>query len=206
MLVLRRFLLAALAVASLALAMLVAGRPAMAHTGHEIGALASGFAHPFGGLDHLLAMLGVGVWAAQLSTDDRAALWRTPLAFVAAMVAGAAVAILGAPLPLVELGILGSVLLVGLLILAAPKALLPAWAPPALVALFAVFHGYAHGAELPDAAHPMAYGAGFVAATALLHLAGIALGLGVRRGLGAQAVRALGGLLALGGAALALAV
>ncbi|HNB27986.1 MAG TPA: HupE/UreJ family protein [Alphaproteobacteria bacterium] len=176
--------------------------PAMAHTGvHLFGesGFVAGFSHPLLGLDHLLAMLGVGIWAAQLGGR---ATWLVPAAFVSVMVAGAALALSGAALPMVEFGIGGSVLAIGGLI--ALGARLPLVVAMGVVGLFALFHGHAHGTELPGFAHPAAYGAGFVLATALLHAAGFGIALLLR----AQATRLplrLGGLVmaAVGGYLLA---
>lgn len=152
----------------LALAILVAATPAHAHTGGHVGGFASGFGHPFLGLDHLLAMVAVGIWAGQAGGRS---LWIVPAAFVAAMAAGGALAVAGIGLPLVEAGILASVVLLGLLIAAAVRLPLPAAA--AIAALFALFHGQAHGAEMPAAASPLLYGLGFLGATALLHALGV---------------------------------
>ena len=152
--------------------------PALAHTGigaHGNGFVA-GFAHPLMGLDHMLAMLGIGIWAAQL---DRRATWLVPAAFVVVMIGGAALALSGAALPMVEFGIAGSVLVIGGLV--AFGARLPLPLAMSLVGAFALFHGFAHGTELPGFAHPPAYGAGFVAATALLHGAGFGLAVLARR-------------------------
>jgi urease accessory protein len=147
----------------------------------------AGFAHPFGGLDHLLAMIAVGLWAAQLGGR---ALWAVPAAFVAMMAVGGAAAMTGMALPNVELGITGSLLVLGALILAWAK--LPVWAGVALVGFFAVFHGHAHGAEMPAETTALGYAAGFVLATALLHGIGLAAGLYMQRGVSAWLVR-LGG-------------
>jgi urease accessory protein len=152
--------------------------PALAHTGvgaHSHG-FAAGFLHPLMGLDHLLAMLGVGVWAAQLG---KRATWLVPAAFVAVMIAGAGLALAGAPLPMVEFGIAGSVLMIGALIAFGTR--MPVGLAMGLVGLFALFHGHAHGSELPGFAHPAVYGAGFAAATALLHVAGVGITLAVRQ-------------------------
>ena len=150
-----------------------AASPALAHTGvgffGESG-FAAGFLHPLLGLDHLLAMLGVGIWGAQLGGR---AIWLVPASFVAVMIAGAALALAGAPLPMVEFGIGGSVLIMGGLI--ALGARMPLALAMGLVGLFALFHGHAHGTELPGFAHPAAYGAGFVLATTLLHAAGFGI-------------------------------
>jgi urease accessory protein len=177
---------------------------ALAHTGHmEPGGFLHGFAHPLGGADHLLAMIAVGLWAAQIGGR---ALWALPLAFVGTMILGGLYGMAGLPLPSVELGILGSVLVLGGLIALQPR--LPVAACAAIVALFAVFHGFAHGVEMPEAASPQAYGLGFALATALLHGAGIALILAVKalvRGMaGRLTVRGSGALIGLGGVALAL--
>jgi urease accessory protein len=147
-------------------------RAADAHTPGAAGAgLAEGFAHPLLGLDHLLAMVAVGLWAAQLGGR---ALWLVPLSFMTMMAVGGAVA-LTSDLPAVELGILGSLVVIGALVAAAVR--LPAALGATLVAFFAFFHGHAHGAEMPEAASAALYALGFVAATGLLHGIGVALGL-----------------------------
>ncbi|TXL71452.1 HupE/UreJ family protein [Vineibacter terrae] len=185
----------------LAAALLAATAGAVqAHAGHELGGAVVGFLHPVGGLDHLLAMVGVGIWAAHVATRDRRAVWLVPAAFVAVMVLGGALAVAGLRLPMVEAGILGSVLLLGVILLAAPT--LPVWAPMIAVGLFALFHGHAHGTEMPAAAAPLAYAAGFVLATAALHSLGIGIGIAARRLGGLAGTRALGGLVTLGGVAL----
>jgi urease accessory protein len=143
---------------------------AEAHTfGAQGAGLASGLAHPFLGLDHLLAMLAVGIWARQLGGK---AVWLIPLTFVSIMAAAATLVTHEFILPIAEPGIACSVLVLGLLIAGAVR--LPTLVGAVLVALFAVFHGYAHGLELPQAASPMLYGIGFVLATTLLHGFGIA--------------------------------
>ncbi|MBA4099719.1 MAG: urease accessory protein [Rhodospirillum sp.] len=165
-------------IASAAVMGLALAAPAFAHTGvgaHSHG-FAAGFLHPLMGVDHLLAMLGVGVWAAQLG---KRATWLVPAAFVGVMVAGAGLALAGAPLPLVEFGIAGSVLVIGALIAFGTR--MPVGLAMGLVGLFALFHGHAHGTELPGFAHPAAYGAGFVSATALLHVAGVGIALVARQ-------------------------
>jgi len=163
--------------------------PAWAHTGigaHGNGFVA-GFSHPLMGLDHLLAMLGIGIWAAQLG---KRATWLVPTAFVAVMIGGAALALSGASLPMVEFGIAGSVLVIGGLI--AFGARMPVALAMSLASAFALFHGHAHGTELPGFAHPAAYGAGFVAATALLHGAGFGIAYLVRQHAGKVPVRIAG--------------
>ena len=165
-------------IASAAVVGLALATPAFAHTGvgaHGHG-FAAGFLHPLMGLDHMLAMLGVGVWAAQLG---KRAVWLVPAAFVAVMVAGAGLALSGIAMPMVEFGIAGSVLAIGALIAFGTR--LPVGVAMGLVGLFALCHGHAHGTELPGFAHPAAYGAGFVAATALLHAGGVAIAFLVRR-------------------------
>jgi urease accessory protein len=150
---------------------------AMAHTGHGTGQdLAHGFMHPLGGLDHLIAMVAVGVFAAQLGGR---ATYLVPVAFVLAMIAGGAAGYAGLPLPLVEQGIGLSV--VALSVAVALGVRLPLVLSMGLVGLFAVFHGHAHGAEGADAAAFLPYAAGFVLATSALHIAGIALGLAIDR-------------------------
>jgi urease accessory protein len=146
---------------------------ASAHTGVHAGSgLAGGLAHPFMGLDHLLAMLAVGAWAAQ---QGGRALWAVPSAFVGAMLLGGAYAYAGGVLPQVETVIALSVLALGLLISTRRRWSLPAGM--AIAATFAVFHGHAHAAEMPQFAAPLLYAAGFAAATAVLHGAGIVGGL-----------------------------
>lgn len=150
---------------------------AQAHPGHEGHELtwdfSAGAAHPLSGLDHLLAMVAVGLWAAQLGGRAR---WLVPAAFVGVMALGGALGQSGVVVvPGVEQGIAASVLVLGLLIAAAVR--LPVAAGMALVGGFAVFHGFGHGAEMPATAGGLGYGAGFVAATAALHAAGLGLGL-----------------------------
>jgi urease accessory protein len=142
---------------------------AEAHTfGSQGAGLITGLTHPFVGLDHLLVMIAVGIWAGQLGGR---AVWLIPLTFVSVMAAAATLASFGLLLPLMEPAIAYSVLVLGLLI--AGSVRLPISVGALLVSLFAVFHGYAHGLELPQAGSPILYGAGFVLATALLHGLGI---------------------------------
>jgi len=166
-------------VTTAALAALAAGAgPALAHTGvgHTNGFLA-GIGHPIGGLDHLLAMLAVGIWSALSSRGQPGRIWVAPAAFVMAMLAGATAGYLQLPLPLVETGIALSVVLLGLMILARVEVSVAVGA--ALVAVFAIYHGHAHGSEATGAI--VAYMAGFAVATAALHVAGIGLGLAMTR-------------------------
>jgi len=160
---------------ALVLAAVAAPFSAFAHPGHDGGELTwdfnTGFAHPFSGWDHLLAMIAVGLWAAQLGGRAR---WLVPAAFVVALTVGAALGRAGVNFSGVEQGIAASVFVLGVLI--ATTARLPVAAGMALVGLFAIFHGLAHGAEMPATNGALGYGFGFIAATALLHAAGLALG------------------------------
>lgn len=161
---------------ALALAVLLPGL-AHAHPGHATShGFGHGFVHPLFGWDHLLAMIAVGIWAGQ--RGGRAA-WLLPAIFVATMSLGAALGFRGVALPGVEGGILLSVLVLGALIAAA--ASIPLALAAAVVAAFALVHGHAHGTEMPADLGGLAYGAGFVSATALLHAVGVALPLAVRR-------------------------
>ena len=142
---------------------------------HNIGAEGAGFitglAHPFMGLDHLLAIIAVGIWAAQTGGN---AVWRLPLSFIVMMAVAALFSASGFSLPALEPLIAGSVVLLGLMVVFAIR--LPINLSMLLVGLFAVFHGYAHGLEIPQASSAILYGSGFVLATTLLHLTGIGLG------------------------------
>ncbi|MDX3926920.1 MAG: HupE/UreJ family protein [Shinella sp.] len=174
--------------------------PAFAHLNpEEHGSFMAGFSHPLFGLDHILVMVAVGLWAAQIGGR---ALWIVPLAFVGTMAVGFGLAVGGIDLPFVEPAILASVVALGLLVAMAIR--LDTAAAAAIVGIFALFHGHAHGGELGSAG-AMQFGAGFVLATALLHAAGIALGLGISRAVGGGIVsRLLGGATALAGVALIL--
>jgi urease accessory protein len=171
--------------------------PALAHVDPVAhGSLMAGLSHPFFGADHVLAMIAVGLWAAQIG---RRALWSVPAAFVATMALGFGLAVGGVMLPFVEPAILASVVALGLLVAMAVR--LDAAAAAAVVAVFALFHGHAHGGELGTAgAWPFA--AGFIIATVLLHIAGIGIGLGVARLSKGTLARLLGGITAVTGAAL----
>jgi urease accessory protein len=170
--------------------------PAVAHMGTGLpGGFVSGFIHPFSGLDHLLAMVSVGLWGAFLG---RPLIYALPVVFPGMMVAGAIMGMFVVPLPPVEFGIALSVLVLGGCIALSLRA--PVWAASLVVALFAVFHGYAHGRELPSAADPVSYSAGFVLATGLLHVAGIGLGFLNQLPNGIMVTRSIGGVIgALGG-------
>lgn len=163
------------------------------HT-HDAGLIA-GFMHPFSGLDHLLAMVAVGLWAAQ---QRGRALWALPLSFVGAMTIGSAFGVTGFAMPGVEAGILLSAMVLGLLV-----AFQSRWSLQlgcAMVAFFALFHGVAHGQEMPLAASPWAYGAGMLAATAMLHAAGVLAGIKART----QTLRIVGAMVSLAGIGLML--
>lgn len=190
-------------VARLALALVAAASPglALAHPGHaEQASFLAGALHPLTGIDHLLAMLAVGLWAAQLR--QRAALM-LPALFPVAMVAGAALAFAGIALPAVEPVIALSVIVLGAAIVAGLQ--LPLAAGGAMIALFAVAHGFAHGAELPAGANVAGYAAGFIGSTICLHLAGLFLGLADQRRRGGQLLRIGGSAIAVSGLALLLA-
>jgi urease accessory protein len=168
--------------------------PALAHTGvGETNSFASGVAHPLHGVDHVLPMLSVGLWA--VLAGGRA-IWVWPIAFVATMLAGFVAATFGLQVPFVEPAILSSIIILGLLITFAVKA--PVWVGAMIAGLFAFFHGHGHGTEA-TAAGLISYAAGFTLATALLHAAGVGLGLCSDGAIGKLALRAIGGLTVLGG-------
>lgn len=160
------------------------------HEGHELTwDFGAGALHPLTGWDHLLAMVAIGLWAVQLGGRAR---WLVPSAFVAAMALGATLGRSGMVVPGIEQGIAASLLVLGLLISTATR--MPAWAGMVLAAAFACFHGFAHGAEAPATSDGLMYGAGFMIATAFLHLAGIGLGTILARQ--QRAVRLIGGAVA----------
>ena len=169
--------------------------PAMAHDGTGLaGGFVAGFTHPLSGFDHMLAMVAVGIWGAFLG---RPLVYALPMLFPSAMALGGGIGMAGIPLPPVELGIAISVVALGALIFFAVR--LPVVVACAIIAVFALFHGYAHGLELPSAADPIGYSAGFVLCTGLLHLAGIALGTLRALPVGTFALRGVGGVMALVG-------
>jgi urease accessory protein len=173
-------------------AMLALADAAAAHTGTGLaGGLSAGLLHPFAGVDHLLAMIAVGLWGAVLGRPLVVAL---PVIFPAVMAIGGVLGIVGVPLPPVEIGIAISVLVLGSLIAGAVRA--PVWLACVITALFAIFHGYAHGQELPSAADPVGYSLGFVLATGLLHVLGIGLGLLNTQPAGVTTTRTMGGAIA----------
>lgn len=159
-----------------------------------VGGFVSGFLHPLLGPDHVLAMVAVGIWGAFLRQP---AIWLLPVVFPLVMAFGGALGVLGMPLPLVEAGIALSAVVLGLMVLLGARP--PLWVAAVLVGVFAIFHGHAHGTELPAASNPLTYAIGFVIATGLMHLAGIALGLLTRTPRGTLVVRGLGSLISLGG-------
>ena len=169
--------------------------PAAAHTGTGLpGGVIAGFLHPLTGFDHMLAMVSVGLWGAFLGRPLIVAL---PVIFPAVMAFGAFLGMVDTPFPPVEVGIGASVLMLGGVIAAAWRA--PVWAACAIVAVFALFHGYAHGKELPSAADPIGYAAGFVLSTGMLHVCGIGIGLLNNRPGGVRVTRILGGAIAITG-------
>ena len=180
---------------ALSAALLLAALPALAHVqeGQAAGFL-TGLAHPVSGLDHVLAMVAVGLWGAQLGVP---AIWLLPVTFPLVMAFGGFLGLVGIPLPGVETGVALSALALGL-------AVATSWRPPLaiaalMVAAFAVFHGHAHGTELPAGQSGLTYSIGFVMATGLLHLAGISIGLIHRWPVGRVALRVLGAGVAAGG-------
>jgi len=181
---------------SIGLLLLAITPVALAHSDSAgiTGGFLSGFTHPIGGLDHVAAMFAVGLWGFFLG---RRAMWILPVVFPLVMAMGGVLGLLGVPVPMIEPGIALSSIVLGLLIALAIKA--PLWIAAVIVGAFAIFHGYAHGAELPTAANPLAYSVGFVISTGLLHLAGIAFGELGRFSWGKYVVRAGGGLIALAG-------
>ncbi len=171
---------------------------AQAHTGHGTTSLMEGLAHPFG-LDHLLAMVAVGVWSVSALPQGKA--WQGPAAFLAALMVSAALGAAGVTLPFLEQGVALSVVLFGALLVLARRPI-PASLGLGLVAAAASLHGLAHGAETPATGFA-GYAVGFLATTALMHISGVGLGLAIQRGLAARSGLALGGLGALlGGAGL----
>jgi urease accessory protein len=162
---------------------------AWAHVGSgEAGGFLTGLQHPVSGLDHVLAMIAVGLWGAQLGTP---AVWLLPVAFPMMMAFGGAIGLMGLPLPGVEVGIAVSAVVLGVMVFteARPSLLIAL----AIVAFFAIFHGHAHGTELPEGHSGLLYSMGFVVATGCLHGVGITIGLVHRWEAGRVALRAAGG-------------
>ena len=179
------------------LAAFVLAGPALAHTqtGDASGFL-SGFLHPILGPDHVVAMIAVGLWGAFLRSP---AIWLLPIVFPLVMALGGALGMAQIELPAVETGIALSAVILGLCVAFAFKP--PLWVAAIIVGAFAIFHGHAHGVEMPDAADAVSYALGFVIATGLLHLCGIAIGALALWPSGAVLVRGAGGLIAVAGGA-----
>jgi urease accessory protein len=173
---------------------LLSAAPTFAHSGDVVGGFVGGMAHPVLGPDHVAAMVAVGLWGAFLGQP---AVVLLPVVFPLVMAAGGALGILGVPLPGTEIGIAISAVLLGLAVVFAVRP--PLWLAAVLVGVFAIFHGHAHGAELPAGADALAYSLGFVVATGLLHLVGIGLALLTQWPAGRIAVRGAGGVIALAG-------
>jgi len=178
-----------------ALSLAALASPALAHveTGQAAG-FVTGFAHPVSGLDHVLAMVAVGLWGAQLGLP---AIWILPVTFPIVMALGGLLGLAGVPLPGVEIGIAASAILLGAAVMTERR--LPLYAAAALVGFFAVFHGHAHGTELPPGQSGLLYSLGFVVATGCLHAIGIAIGAIHRWPAGRVALRIAGGGVGLAG-------
>lgn len=184
--------------ALLALLLIAVPTAALAHTGHgDTSGFLHGFMHPIGGLDHVLAMVAVGVFAYVLGGK---ALWLVPLSFVGMMAVGFLLGVGKVDVPFVELGIaLSSIIIGGVAALGRP---MPVVGAMALVGVFAIFHGHAHGAEMPVDAAGLEYAAGFIVATALLHAVGVGAALGTSTLVGKYGrvvAQVAGGVFALGG-------
>ncbi len=178
----------------LAAAILVA-LPTWAHEQQgQAAGFVTGLAHPVSGLDHVLAMIAVGLWGAQLGAP---AIWLLPVTFPLMMAAGGFLALIGLPVPGVEIGIAVSAILLGAMVTTQWRPQL--WAAASIVALFAVFHGHAHGTELPAGQNGLVYSLGFVMATGLLHAVGIAIGLVHRWSAGRLVLRGAGAVVTLAG-------
>ncbi|HEX9724166.1 MAG TPA: HupE/UreJ family protein [Vicinamibacteria bacterium] len=172
-------------------------RLAMAHVqGGEAAGFWSGLGHPISGLDHVLAMISVGLWGAQLGAP---AVWVLPVTFPMVMAFGGMLGLLGLGLPGVEIGIALSALVLGFMIFREARP--PLWVAALVVGVFAVFHGHAHGTELPAGQSGLLYSIGFVVSTGLLHATGIAIGLVYRWSAGKLALRAAGIVVAVAGLA-----
>ena len=173
----------------------LASEAASAHAGTGLaGGFDMGFVHPLTGFDHLLAMISVGLWGAVLG---RPLIYALPVVFPGVMVLGAVLGMFAIPVPAIELGIALSVAVLGICIALTMRA--PVWAAAVIVGTFALFHGYAHGRELPSAADPLGYSAGFVLATGLLHVFGICVGFVNERPGGVAVTRGIGALIGAAG-------
>ncbi len=182
--------------ALLLLALLIRPALALAHVGQGDvgGGFVAGFEHPILGLDHVVAMVAVGMWGAQLGAP---AIWVLPVTFPLVMAFGGVLGAAGVPIPGIEVGIALSAIALGCMVAMAARP--PLFVAAILVGVFAIFHGYAHGAELPESANAIAYSIGFVVATGCLHALGILIGVANRWPAGATALRAGGGLIACAG-------
>jgi urease accessory protein len=181
--------------ASSVLLVLLWPNTALAHSqGSEATGLLSGLAHPVSGLDHILAMVAVGLWGAQLAAP---AIWLLPVTFPMVMAFGGMIGLMGFSLPRIEIGIAVSAIILGVMVGLEVRP--PLWVAAAVVGFFAVFHGFAHGAELPAGADAVLYSIGFVIATGCLHAAGIGVGLIHRWPVGQVALRVAGVAIALAG-------
>ncbi len=181
--------------AALVVPAVLAARTASAHVaaGEAAGFLV-GFRHPISGLDHVLAMVAVGLWGAQLGAP---AIWMLPVAFPLVMAMGGMLALAGVPLPGIELGIAASAILLGAAVMLEVRA--PLVVASSLVAVFAIFHGHAHGTELPPGQSALLYSIGFVIATGSLHALGIGIGTVHRWSWGRKLLRAAGAVVAASG-------
>lgn len=180
---------------SIALFAMAASATILAHEGGGIaGGFASGFMHPILGWDHVAAMIAVGLWGAFLGSPS---IWVLPIVFPLVMAIGGAMGVVGIPVPAVETGIAASAVVLGAMVAFAIRP--PIWIAAIIVGAFAIFHGHAHGTELPGAANAIAYSVGFVIGTGLLHLVGIGFGLMDRVPSGKYAIQAGGGVIALAG-------
>jgi len=180
---------------ALALLMLGFAPAVQAHVpGEQVSGLLSGLLHPVSGADHVLAMVAVGLWGAQLGAP---AIWVLPLTFPIVMALGGLLGLLGVPLPGVEIGIAASALMLGGAVLSGRRV--PLAAAAVLVGLFAIFHGHAHGSELPPGHSGLLYSLGFVVATGCLHAVGILIGTLQRWPAGRVALRLAGGAVGVAG-------
>jgi urease accessory protein len=174
--------------------LLLSSTHVFAHTGGTGGGFVSGFSHPIGGLDHVIAMIAVGLWGAQLGKPS---VWLLPIAFPLLMACGAAFGLMGYPLPFVEIGIAVSAIVLGLMVLIEARP--PLTVSIIIVAFFAIFHGHAHGTELPAGESGMLYSIGFVVATGLLHAIGISIGIIHHWRTGRLILRTAGAMVLIGG-------
>jgi urease accessory protein len=180
---------------ALVLALAAVSTSAFAHgQASEATGFLTGFLHPLTGLDHIIAMVAVGLWGAQLGAP---AIWMLPVTFPMVMAFGGFLGLIGIPVPGVEIGIALSGVLLGAAVMTESRP--PLVIAAALVAVFAICHGHAHGAELPPGTSSLTYSIGFVVATGLLHACGIGIGTVHRCSYGRVALRALGGLISIGG-------